>query len=398
MKKTLTFILLFLITALVFVINYSGTNLDEIPESNLLDNGEPIEEEIVEVEEKKTTATILATGDIMFHKPQLESAYIPEEERYDFSSVFEYVKEDISAADIAIANFETVTAGNELGFTGYPSFNSPTETLTALRQAGFDILNTVNNHSIDRGREGIISTIDHIHNNGMKNIGTYKDKNNSILIEEVNEIKMAFMSYSYGFNGLEGLLTEEEQAYMVNKIDEDKIKEDIEAAKAKDADVIIVFIHWGNEYQRQPSEYQIELGKKMVEWGVNIILGTHPHVIQKSEIIEYGGKDNFIIYSMGNFLSNQRQDTMGNSFTEDGVMVEIELEKDLLEGKTIIKDISYKPTWVRKYKEGNNFKYSILPIEEFLAYEELNIILNDYEKERINKSFQDTMEVMFSFY
>ena len=126
---------------------------------------------------------------------------------------------------------------------------------------------------------------------------------------------------------------------MVNLIDEDKIKNDIEKAKNLDVDLIVVFIHWGYEYHREPSESQIQLGEKMVEWGANIILGSHPHVIQKSQIINKDGRDNFIIYSMGNFISNQRKETSGNTYTEDGIMINLELEKNFALEETVIKNI-----------------------------------------------------------
>lgn len=254
------------------------------------------------MEEKTTTATLLAVGDIMFHMPQVRASYNPNSRAYDFKDVFKYVKKHIDSADLSIGNFETVIAGNEIGFSGFPRFNSPEETLKAIKYAGFDILTTANNHALDQGKNGLINTIKIIEKEGMKNIGTYKEPNNTILITDINGIKIALLSYSYGFNGLEHTLSEEEFSFMVNQIDEDIIKEDIEKAKALESDTVVIFIHWGNEYQREPSEYQVELGRKMVEWGANIVLGSHPHVVQKSEIIHYGGKDNFIIYSMGNFF------------------------------------------------------------------------------------------------
>src|SRR5690606_30919713 len=115
-----------------------------------------------------------------------------------------------------------------------------------------DILNTNNNHALDQGKQGLINTIAHIESFGMKNIGTYKSQQEHILIEESNGIKIAFLSYCYGYNGLEGFLTEEEMSYMVSKIDEEKIKKDIDKAKSMDVDLIAVIIHWGNEYEREP--------------------------------------------------------------------------------------------------------------------------------------------------
>lgn len=395
MKKIFSLLLIALIVSLIIVSmdnNWTARN-----ESVNVEDFEPEEEYIGDIEEhleeKKITATVLAAGDIMFHIPQIKSAYNKETNSYDFTDVFKYVKPYIESSDIAIANFETVTYGNDIGFSGFPRFNSPVETLYALKDTGFDILNTANNHAIDRGRDGIVNTINYINGYGMKNIGTYKEPDDNILVENINGIKIAFLSYCYGFNGLESLLTEEELSYMVSRIDESKIKQDIEKAKSL-SDIIVVFIHWGNEYHREPSEYQIELGRNMVDWGANIILGAHPHVIQKSEIIEKDGRDNFIIYSMGNFLSNQRMESTGNKYTEDGIMVRIELEKDLDEGDTIIKDIDYLPTWVRRYSENGVVKYEILPVEDFINNQNLNTGLKEKEKERIIESFESTMEMM----
>lgn len=359
---------------------------------------EPVNNVVEEIEENKiVTSTILATGDIMFHMPQIRAAYDANSRTYDFKDNFKYVKEYINSSDLSIANFETVVAGDDIPFSGFPRFNSPKETLYAIKDVGFHILTTANNHCLDQGKKGLINTIDAIEEQGMKNIGTYKEPSTTIMIEEINEIKLALLSYTYGFNGMEYTLTQEEQEYMVNKIDEHKIKTDIGKAKDLGVDMIVVFIHWGNEYQKEPSQEQIELGRKMVEWGANIIFGSHPHVIQKTEIINYGGKDNFIVYSMGNFLSNQRKESMDNKYTEDGVMVQIKLEKDFSKNQTVIKDISYIPTWVRRYKQDNKLKYEIIPIEDFLQDKELKSQVDNNIITRIKESFNDTMGKMTQY-
>ena len=400
-RKYVIFILMALIGSIFF---FSACNLT--PDTTVSKDGttpyeetEPsnniIEEEVIE--NKIVTSTILATGDIMFHMPQVRAAYEANNKTYDFTDVFKYVKRHIESADLSISNFETVTAGSEIGFSGFPNFNSPEATLIAIKDAGFQVLTTANNHCLDQGKKGLINTIDAIGEQDMKNIGTYKEPDTPMLIEEINEIKLALLSYTYGFNGMEYTLTEEEQGYMVNKIDEDKIKTDIESAKVLGADMVVIFIHWGNEYQGEPSEEQIELGRKMVEWGANIIFGSHPHVIQKTEIINHDGKDNFIIYSMGNFLSNQRKEIMNNKYTEDGIMVKVEIEKDFSKGETIIKDIKYIPTWVRRYKDNNRLKYEIIPIEDFLEDEGLQVRLKENETIRIKESFHDTMRWMTQY-
>ena len=181
---------------------------------------------------------------------------------------------------------------------------------------------------------------------------------------------------------------------MINLIDEEKIRSDIEEAKKQKADLIVVFIHWGNEYQRNPNENQISLGEKMVKWGANIVFGSHPHVVQESQIIKKDGKNNFIIYSLGNFLSNQRLETVDNKYTEDGVMVQIQVEKNYERNETIIKNITYIPTWVRKYKDGNKLKYEIIPVKEFLDNKEEQGLLTTKEYTRIEDSYKDTMDKM----
>lgn len=362
----------------------------DMPSNTGVDNHkekESVQEEIIE-EPSVLNIKLLAVGDLMFHMPQINAAKTNSGE-YDFSSSFKHVKKYIEGVNIATGNFETVTAGNDLGFSGFPRFNSPKQTLLALKDSGFDIISTANNHSLDQGQKGIINTIDAIEFYGLKNIGTYKDQNRQLLIEDVNGIKVGFISYTERLNGLEGLLSAE-HGFMVNRMDERLIEEDIKNLKEQEVDLIVVYSHWGDEYHKEPSQHQIDLGRKMIAWGANIILGSHPHVVQRAEIIEFEGKDNLIVYSMGNFLSNQRYETMGNSSTEDGVMVEIELEKDISTVMTTIKEIRCIPTWVYRYKDSIGLHYEILPIEDVLL-DNSELQLSDSILERIRKSYDTTM-------
>ena len=350
-----------------------------------------------DIEIKKTVVTgkIVAVGDIMFHSPQIKSGYNDSEKIYDFYPVFQRIEKYIKDADIALGNYETVAAGKEYKFGGYPRFNAPKETLKALSMVGFDILSTVNNHSIDRGKDGIVNTIDHINEYNMVNIGTYKSKDREILIRNVNGINIAFLSYSYGFNGLDVLLSNEELSYMVNTIDEEKIKNDIVESEELGADIVTVVIHWGNEYQLTPSKEQVDLAYKMIDWGADVILGSHPHVIQKSEIVKRHDGDKFIIYSMGNFVSNQRIETISNknrSHTEDGVIVSLEFEKNKETGKTRLKDFDYIPTWVNRYYNNGKSNYEILPTLEYI--DDDNSISQDVFN-RIKNSYDRTMRKMF---
>lgn len=352
-----------------------------------IDDNEPIikEPDIRNIE-------MVSVGDIMFHAPQLNAANMGNGV-YDFAPPFEYIKPYVESADLALANFETVTPENGRAYEGYPLFNSPKESILALKETGFDILSTANNHTLDQGKVGVLNTLKYIEEYGLKSVGTYSQPNPQPLIEEVNGIKFGFLAYTYGLNGLDSRLTQEELSYMINLIDEEKIEKDIRTMKDLDVDMVVVSIHWGNEYQRQPSDYQIELGHKMVDWGANIILGSHPHVLQKSEIIKKDGRDNFIIYSMGNFISNQRQETMGNSYAEDGVIVRLNIEKDMDENKTRIKDVEFIPTWVHKYFVNQKPQYRVLPLNRVIDGD-LDIVLSDTVLKRVKKSFNDSMETL----
>ena len=361
-------------------------NIDTMDE---VENQNRIEEDIV-VQPTTVDIDLLAVGDIMFHMPQIKSAKIGVEE-YDFTHMFKYVKEYIQDADIALGNYETV-AVKDRAYSGFPRFNSPIETIKALKDTGFDILSTANNHSLDQGKTGIISTIEAIKEQGLKSVGTNLDKDLKPLIVDVQGIRVGVLSYTFGLNGLDSLLTGVELSYMVNLIDEEKIQEEIRLMKNDNVDIILAYIHWGHEYHREPSQYQKELGEKLVQWGIHIVLGSHPHVVQKSEIIESHGKDHLIVYSMGNFLSNQREITMGNPYTEDGVMVRINIKKDLTLNETVIKKIEYIPTWVYRYNDGGNYFYEILPTEDVMNGR-LDLNLDSSTKYRIEKSHYDTINV-----
>ena len=339
----------------------------------------PIEEEPI-----ITDIDILAVGDIMFHMPQIKSADIGQGV-FDFNPMFNYVRDYIQAADISIGNYETVT-NDSREYSGFPRFNSPPETIMALKETGFDILSTANNHSLDQGKAGIISTIEAINSQGIKHIGTNLDKNTKPLVVEKEGIKIGFLSYTFGLNGLDSLLSSEELDYMVNLIDEEKIQNDIQILKSEDVDLIVSYIHWGHEYHDQPSKEQMDLGRDMVDWGINIVFGSHPHLAQKSELISIGDKDNLIVYSMGNFISNQRETTMGNPYTEDGVMVKVNIEKDFDLNETRIKQVEYIPTWVYRYNEAGKYSYKILATEE-IVNGKLDIEIDANTRNRIEESY-----------
>lgn len=342
-----------------------------------------------------TSVTISAVGDIMAHQGNLNNAYSPKTGTYDFTGFLEYVKPYLSKADLTIGNFETVTAGPKTGYTSYPSFNTPDAILTALSGGGFDILSTANNHSLDRGIAGLSRTIQMINKNNMINVGSSTNGSNKYVIKEVNGIKLGILAYSGMYNGLDRKLSTEQKNTYISPINEQQIQKDIKAAKDAEADAVIVIVHWGTEYQREPNSTQKALAKKIISWGADIILGSHPHVIQKSEIIKVNGQNKYIIYSMGNFISGYRRVDKANRpnkvFTEDGVIVNLQLEKAPDKG-IIIKDVDYVPTWVDKYYVNNRPVFKIIPIPDIDNLSEKYI--TDYNRPFIKQSYKNTMGIM----
>ena len=344
---------------------------------------------------------IMATGDIMFHPSQLEGAYDASTNTYDFNNSFKAIKSIIGEADIAIANFEGTTAGNSTySYQGYPLFNAPDEVLDAIKNAGFDILSTANNHSLDTRKAGIIRTVEQIRQRGMEPIGTYIEKPETrVFIKDVKGIKIAFLSYTEMVNGLESVISPVDLDAMVNIFNETKMKEDINYAKDQNADVIIACLHWGDEYSRVQAQRQEIMADMLFKEGVDIILGSHPHVIQPTLTLEYNGKTKFIAYSMGNFLSNQRVETLVpygmaeriSKYTEDGLIIDIEIEKKGETGEVSINNINYIPLWVYKgFKENGTAEHIVYPIMDYIESAELD----EDSKARMSRSYADTMAQM----
>jgi len=339
---------------------------------------------------------LAATGDLMFHSPQVAAAYQATDDTYDFKDTFRAVKPYLSAADYTFGNFETTTAGSERGYSGYPAFNAPDATLDALKWAGYDFLSTANNHCLDRGISGLERTISQIRARDIEQSGTFmqseKDAPRYKLLS-INHINLAVVSLTYGCNGIENSLAPDTLHQAVNLIDEAWLQETLTTLEASDVDETIVFIHWGNEYQRQPSTYQKDLADNLFAWGADIILGSHPHVIQHSEIVDVDGESKYIIYSMGNFVSNQSRHTLSTSnrkYTENGVIPFIQLTKSA--DGTAITAVKHVPTWVHKFKDASGTHYEILPIESEDMYrdvEDISALTQD--------AYRETMTMMQNY-
>lgn len=241
---------------------------------------------------------IKAFGDIMAHMPQVNHAfYSAGQTAYDFSSQFSYIKDFVSDSDISIGNFET-SVNPDKEASGYPMFTTPVDYIKDIKDTGFDILTTANNHSADSGEKGIFDTISYMDKNDIDHVGTRIKNGDRILYRNVGNIKLVVLSYTYGINGLESIITENEPEDLINYLDSELIKKDIEEAKKNKADLIICYPHWGNEYESYPSQAQVELGRNMIEWGADIVIGNHPHVVQPAESYKAkDGREGYIAYS-----------------------------------------------------------------------------------------------------
>ncbi|HEL2382710.1 TPA: CapA family protein [Streptococcus suis] len=344
------------------------------------------------------TARIMAHGDLLYHDLLYMSALQPDGS-YDFSENFTYVKPWIEQADLAIADYEG-TISPDFPLAGYPLFNAPEVVAKNISEAGYDVVDLAHNHILDSRLSGLISTVAAFKNVNVDSVGVYEEGNRStapIYIREVNGIKIAILAYAYGFNGMEGLLTQEEYDSYLSDFNRQKMQEEIEKAE-KEADFTIVMPQTGVEYQLEPTEEQVTLYHQMVDWGADLVLGGHPHVAEPSETIEKDGEKKLIIYSMGNFISNQRIETMGDTpnsqWTERGVLMDVTLEKK--GGITRIQTAKAHPTWVSKVSKGTYsplgnelFTYQTLILEDFVQGGKHYGSLDEVTQARIETAYQE---------
>lgn len=347
-----------------------------------------------EAEQAIQTARVVANGDILYHDILYTSARQPDGS-YNFNPYFDYVREWISGADLAIGDFEG-TISDQFPLAGYPLFNAPAETAEAMREAGYDVVDLAHNHILDSQLSGALNTKQVFNNLGLDTVGIYSQnrQTDGILIKEVNGIKIAILAYAYGYNGMEGLLTAEEYQNHMADLSPDKIKADLKEAEGM-ADVTIVLPQMGVEYALEPTEEQVGLYRNMIEWGADVVFGGHPHVIEPAEIVEKDGQDKLIIYSMGNFISNQRLETLDNIWTERGLLMDVTFEKK--DGQTSIKSAKAHPTMVWSWGkgeygyEGYEYRdYRVIVLEDFIEGGRFRQDLPADMLERVDTAYAET--------
>lgn len=364
----------------------------------------PAIEEVVEPVE----IDIVAVGDIMAHMPQLKAQYDSATDSYDFTNNFKFVKPYIEGNDIALCNLETTFAGKDRGYSSYPRFNTPDSLSDAMKDAGFNYVSLINNHTNDKGYAGYKRTIEVLNDRGFKILGGVStDEEKRYQIAQIKGRKIGMIAYSYetpernGKKTLNTLPVDQQMGGLINTFsyqdfdsDLEAMKEQVQMMKDDGAEFIIAYIHWGNEYKRMPNEYQIGMSQKLNGYGVDIIFGSHPHVVQPVQMIESQDQKTLVFYSLGNFISNQCYEILKNSYTEDGMIARVKLIENE-NGQLQIGEYNYVPTWVHRLNFVNGKRvYEILPLNEALLDPEGFNLIKDSSKRRAKESYAHGQENM----
>lgn len=315
----------------------------------------------------ETSLTLLAVGDLMVHSGQLTAAR--GRGGYSFTASFAPVRGTIEAADLALGNLETTLRSR--GFSGYPAFRSPASYASGLKAAGFDVLSTANNHSLDGGATGVRYTTSYLDRIGLRHFGTNDVKP---IVVERNGIRIAFASYTYATNGIRSPFSG-----AVNRIGLARMRSDI-AAVRPDVDLVVVFVHWGSEYSTRVEGSTRSTGRALIDAGADLVLGSHPHVVRPIE--RYDG--HYIVYSMGNFLSGQSK-----YLTDLGIMVTAKVSKDA--SGTTVSGLRVLPTFRDRSGGRGRSTYRTVLIDRALAAPDRLISAADRSRMRSYRAFARRM-------
>lgn len=349
-----------------------------------------IPEKVIVEEKIDSTYTISfsAVGDIMCHSTQYNYAWV-ERDSFDFKPNFKFIKEYLRSKDILFGNLETVLAGDSKKLSGYPFFNSPNQLAEAIKYAGFDFIFTANNHANDMAYDGVKRTIDQLHKENLVHIGTHdlsdEIKNYNTFVRK--GLKFGLIAYTYGTNYNENALNPRKYVEFIDTV---KIRNDIENLRKENVELVIVYFHFGKEYTKTANKYQKKIVEKTVEAGADVILASHPHVIQPFVKIK-GNNSNLdsvlVTYSMGNFISNQRW-----RYSDGGLVFNFNVTKNIFTDSIYISDVSYLPIWIFKGNTIEGRQYYILPSSDYgdSTYE----FLTTADKDSMKKSYNDTIELL----
>ncbi|HRS53819.1 MAG TPA: CapA family protein [Bacteroidales bacterium] len=361
----------FLFFIIVFIVGFNFSDYYFLSKSAIIQN---------DYSDSLINVKVIVAGDAMMHEPQIVAGFNKETNDYNFDHYFQYISPLIKQFDLSIVNFETTLGPPP--YSGYPQFCAPDAYALALKKAGFNFFLTANNHSVDRGLNGILRTIQILDSFNINFTGIFKNKNyrDSLYpaIVNMNGLKIAILNYTYGTNGIKI-----PEPVIVNLIDTAIISADLLKLKTINPDFIIATLHWGNEYEREPNKEQKKLAEFLFSKGVDIIIGSHPHVIQPIEFFNDDKyKNKLVIWSLGNLISNQRR-----QYTDGGLLASFSLVKNKYTSNTLICDVRYYPVWV--YKTLNPVYYYILPVS-YYGNDSLKKIMNSTDINSFEIFIKDT--------
>lgn len=394
-KKLLLILFIILLIFFIFILNKFNKNLT----TNINTENNSAETTLSNKNTKQDTAepitfTLTSLGDTLCHNTQYWDAYNSKTNEYDFSYVYEDIKNYTLSSDITIGSLETTFAGKEKGYSNYPTFNTPDSLATALKNIGVDVVSLAGNHALDYGYTGLCRTIDVFNNIGLSHLGTYKtaEDQEKILIKDVKGVKIAFINYTYGTNGIPVPSGKE---FCVNLIDKDFIKKQINQAKEQNVDMIVACMHWGTEYRTTANSEQKDLANFLFENGVDVILGNHPHVLEpmeKKTITLQDGttKEVFVVYALGNFTADQRDE-----ITRDSAILNLTITKNS-DSKISIDKVNYVPIYMYKNTNVSTHKFKILDIEKTIKdYEEgTNTSINSTVYNNLKKQLEKIKSIL----
>ncbi len=339
-------------------------------DEDIFEMEESVESSEVEIETESaenlatedTSVSLIMVGDMLMHTPVNETG-VMEDGSIDFSHLFTYTEEMIQSADLALVNQEVILGGEELGISGYPAFNTYQELGDDLVEVGFDVVLHATNHALDKGKKGVLSCLLYWENThpqiAVLGIQDTAEEQNEIYIYEENGIRLAILNYTYGTNGIP---LPEDMPFAVNLMDQEQMKADIETAKEL-ADFIVVCPHWGTEYVLEETDYQRNYAEFMLDCGVDLVIGTHPHVIEPVEMMEdENGHQMLVYYSLGNYVNCTSSETEDIGQRMLGAMAEVTITKDVT-GEVYISEYGAQP--LVTYVSENQEEITVYPLEQF---------------------------------
>ncbi len=350
-----------------------------------------------------TVAKLVVCGDVMSHMPVTNDAWDDVAQKYDYGPIMAGAKPLVEAADYAVANLETTLSGGP-NYSGYPAFNSPDELAYDLKELGFDLMLTANNHCMDKGIKGVYRTLDVLDEVGLAHVGTSRtaeEQADNISVADVGGISVAFLGYTYGTNGIP---VPKDADFAVNRFntdymtslsttDTDRLLADLAQAEEKRTDLVCVMIHWGVEYQTKENKYQDQIADLLIASGADLVLGGHPHVLQPMELrtvetADGGSRTGFVCYSLGNFISSQTK-----PLTDTTAVLELELTRDNVTGETAVTGWDYTPMFMLR-RDGSSRVFQLLDAQAALTSGDLSAA----ETEKVQKAIEDCKAILGEAY